>query len=190
MGLPKSPSQLHKRRGTTVLTIALPGFSDPLCNSWSQAGHTKKAETSTAHVHNTLCRWYLFKAPEELKQYIPLSTVLHFGSSVPWQGDVTIRDPPAFRHHHLHHQVHASCNDKGRLHKPGSDQGSAQDSSLLLYWDGVTSFPSPLVSGTSRSWKPSWERAKAQPISSTSQNRVLEDKKWRSEGSLVCIEAS
>lgn len=173
-----------------MLTIALPRFSHPLCNSRSQAGHTKTAETSAAHVRNVLCRCYLIKAPEELRQYIPPSTALHFGSSVPWQGGVTIWDPPAFGHHHLHHQVHASCNDKGRLHKPGWDQGSAQDSSLLLYWDGVTSFPSPPVSGTSCSWKPSWERAKAQPISSTSQSRVLEDEKWRSEGSLVCIEAS
>lgn len=112
-----------------------------------------------------------------------------------WKGSVTIWDPLAFghlhvQHHHLHHQVHALSNDKCRLHRPGSDQGSAQDSSLWLYWDGVTSFPCPLVSGTSCSWKPSWERAKAQPISSTSQSRVPEDEKWRSECPSVRIEAS
>lgn len=90
MGLPKSPSQLYKRGGTTVLTIALPGFSHPLCNSWSQTGHTKKEEMSTAHVHYTACRWYLFKALEELKQCTPLSTVLCFGSheKAVWQYEI------------------------------------------------------------------------------------------------------
>lgn len=77
MGLPKSLSQLHKRENQNsadhcpawVFTPSLQ-FIKP---SWA---HRKKAETSTAHVHNSGCRWYLFTALEELKQYIPLCWIL------------------------------------------------------------------------------------------------------------------
>jgi len=46
--------------------------------------------------------------------------------------------------------------------RPGTR--TAQASSLLPHWAGVPPSPSPLVSGSLCSWKPSWERARAQLI--------------------------
>lgn len=156
MGLPKSLSQLYKReRHNSADHCPAWVFTPSLQLSKPSWAPKKKAEIGTAHTHNTACRWDLFKAPQQLEQCIPLSTELHFLWSISlMKGSVTIQDPAAFghlqvQHHPLHHQVHPLYNDRGRLHKPGSDQGPAQYSSLLLYWHGVTSCPSPLVSGTS-----------------------------------------
>lgn len=64
-----------------------------------------------------------------------------------------------------HHCSHVLSNEEDRLHKPGLEQGPAQDCSLLPRWAAVGSFHSPLVLWTLCSWKPSWEQARAHPPS-------------------------